>query len=43
MARSDTPTQILDAAEHLFAERGYRSTSVRAITDLAGANPAAVG
>ncbi|MEU0280502.1 helix-turn-helix domain-containing protein [Streptomyces sp. NPDC006195] len=37
------PVQILGAAEHLFAERGYRGTSVRAITDLAGANPAAVG
>ncbi|MGW6236480.1 TetR/AcrR family transcriptional regulator [Streptomyces sp. NPDC055094] len=37
------PAQILGATEHLFAERGYRSTSVRAITDLAGANPAGVG
>ncbi|WP_406464920.1 TetR family transcriptional regulator [Streptomyces sp. NBC_01622] len=43
MAPSDTRTQILDAAERLFAERGYRGTSVRAITDLAGANLAAVG
>ncbi|MGH3246210.1 MAG: TetR/AcrR family transcriptional regulator [Trebonia sp.] len=43
MAPSDTRTQILDAAEHLFAERGYRGTSVRAVTDLAGANLAAVG
>jgi AcrR family transcriptional regulator len=43
MAPPDTRTQILDAAEHLFAERGYRGTSVRAITDLAGANLAAVG
>lgn len=42
MARPDTRTQILDAAEHLFAERGYRGASVRAITDLAGANLAAV-
>ncbi|MFF2190832.1 TetR/AcrR family transcriptional regulator [Streptomyces sp. NPDC058155] len=51
----DTRTKILDAAEHLalmsliatryipFAERGYRGTSVRAITDLAGATLAAVG
>ncbi|MGW8526937.1 MULTISPECIES: TetR/AcrR family transcriptional regulator [Nocardiopsidaceae] len=43
MASPDTRTQLLDAAEHLFAERGYRGTSVRAITDLAGANLAAVG
>ena len=43
MAPPDTRTQILDAAEHLFAERGYRGTSVRAITDLAGVNLAAVG
>ncbi|WP_327672702.1 MULTISPECIES: TetR/AcrR family transcriptional regulator [unclassified Streptomyces] len=39
----DTRTQILDAAEYLFAEHGYRGTSVRAITKLAGANLAAVG
>ena len=43
MAPSDTRTQILDAAEHLFAEHGFRGASVRAITDLAGANMAAVG
>jgi AcrR family transcriptional regulator len=43
VAPPDTRTQILDAAEHLFAERGYRGTSVRAITDRAGANLAAVG
>jgi AcrR family transcriptional regulator len=43
MAPLDTRTRILDAAEQLFAERGYRGTSVRAITDLAGANLAAVG
>ena len=43
MAPPDTRTQILDAAEHLFAERGYRGTSIRAITDRAGANLAAVG
>lgn len=43
MATSDTRTQILDAAERLFAEHGYRGASVRAITDLAGANLAAVG
>jgi AcrR family transcriptional regulator len=43
VAPSDTRTQILDAAEHLFAERGFRGTSIRAITDRAGANLAAVG
>lgn len=43
MSPSDTRTQILDAAERLFAERGFRGTSIRAITDLAGANLAAVG
>jgi len=43
VAPTDTRTQLLDAAERLFAERGYRGTSVRAITDLAGANLAAVG
>ncbi len=43
MAFPDTRTQLLDAAERLFAERGFHGTSVRAITDLAGANLAAVG
>ncbi|MDQ0789430.1 TetR/AcrR family transcriptional regulator [Streptomyces sp. B3I8] len=43
MATPDTRSQILDAAEHLFAEHGYRGTSIRAITTLAGANLAAVG
>ena len=43
MAPPDTRTQILDAAEQLFAERGFRGTSIRAVTDLAGANLAAVG
>ncbi|WP_030024764.1 TetR/AcrR family transcriptional regulator [Streptomyces monomycini] len=43
MATPDTRTQILDAAEHLFAEHGYRGTSIRAITTRAGANLAAVG
>ncbi|WP_344898847.1 helix-turn-helix domain-containing protein [Actinomadura meridiana] len=37
MATPDTRTQILDAAEHLFAEHGYRGTSVRAITFLTAA------
>ncbi|SEP46256.1 TetR/AcrR family transcriptional regulator [Amycolatopsis saalfeldensis] len=43
MASPDTRAQILDAAERLFAERGFRGTSIRAITDLAGVNLAAVG
>lgn len=43
MAPTDTRTRILDAAEHLLAERGYRGTSVRAVTERAGANVAAVG
>ncbi len=43
MASPDTRTQLLDAAERLFAEHGFRGTSIRAITDLAGANLAAVG
>jgi AcrR family transcriptional regulator len=43
MASPGTRMQILDAAERLFAERGFRGTSIRAITDLAGANLAAVG
>lgn len=43
MAPPDTRTQLLDAAERLFAERGFSGTSVRAITELAGANLAAVG
>ena len=43
MALPDTRTKILDAAERLFAEHGYSGTSVRAITDLAGVNLAAVG
>src|SRR5512138_1669857 len=37
-----TKDRILDAAERLFAERGYDGTSLRAITAAAGANLAAV-
>ncbi len=37
-----TKDKILDAAEELFAERGYASTSLRDITALAGANLASV-
>mgnify|MGYP001031570130 FL=1 len=37
-----TQERILEAAERLFAERGYDRTSLRAITAAAGANLAAV-
>ncbi len=37
-----TKERILDAAEQLFAERGFRATSLRDITSRAGANLAAV-
>ena len=42
MNQADTKSRILDAAEHLFAERGITATSLRAITAAAGANLAAV-
>jgi AcrR family transcriptional regulator len=38
----DTKARILDSAEKLFAERGYDATSLRAITQEAGVNLAAV-
>ena len=38
----DTKDSILDAAEKLFAERGFDATSMRAITQTAGVNLAAV-
>lgn len=38
-----TRERILDAARDLFAERGFRGTTVRDITTAAGANIAAVG
>ena len=38
----DTRTRILDAAEHLFAVRGFDGTSIREITRVAGVNVAAV-
>lgn len=38
----DTKTRLLDAAERLFAERGFAATSLRAITAAAGVNLAAV-
>lgn len=37
-----TPERLLDAAEELFAEKGFGSTSVRDITNLAGTNLASV-
>jgi AcrR family transcriptional regulator len=41
-ARTNTRTRILDAAEALFAERGFDATTVRDITEAANANVAAV-
>ena len=40
---TDTKGRILDAAEGLFAERGFEGTSIRAVTTEAGVNLAAVG
>ena len=40
--RADTKRNILDAAEMLFAARGYHPTSLRAVTRAAKANLAAV-
>ncbi|GAB4190113.1 MAG: DUF1956 domain-containing protein [Phycisphaeraceae bacterium] len=37
-----TPQRLLEAAVALFAEQGYRRTTVRAICDKAGANVSAV-
>ncbi|MCL6269803.1 TetR family transcriptional regulator [Sansalvadorimonas sp. 2012CJ34-2] len=42
MAQSDTVERILDAAEALFAEKGFAETSLRTITSQAGVNLAAV-
>lgn len=39
---TDTRAQILEAAEVLFARDGYANTSLRQITEVAGANVAAV-
>lgn len=42
MTQSETVERILDAAEVLFAERGFSETSLRQITSRAGVNLAAV-
>lgn len=42
MAQSETVDRILDAAEELFAERGFSETSLRMITGRARVNLAAV-
>lgn len=42
MSQLDTVDRILDAAEVLFAERGFTETSLRTITSTAGVNLAAV-
>lgn len=39
---SNTKQRLLDAAESLFSARGAAATSLRAITNAAGANPAAI-
>lgn len=42
MGQKDTVDRILDAAEALFAERGFAETSLRTITSTANVNLAAV-
>ena len=42
MAQSEIVERILDAAEQLFAEKGFAETSLRLITSKAGVNLAAV-
>ena len=42
MTQPDTKTRLLDAAESLFSQQGFASTSLRAITSDAKANLAAV-
>ena len=42
MGKKSTRDKILDAAEILFAEKGFDGTSVRAITEKAGVNLAAL-
>ncbi|MFW6067006.1 MAG: TetR/AcrR family transcriptional regulator [Myxococcota bacterium] len=41
-ASADTGDRILDAAEHLFAERGFDGVSARDIAEAAGVNKALV-
>ncbi len=38
----DTRQRILDAADQLFGQNGYRATTMRALTEAAGVNLAAV-
>ena len=42
MTERDTKERILDAAERIFAERGFAGTSLRAVTSAANVNLAAV-
>jgi AcrR family transcriptional regulator len=42
MSTGDTRTRILDAAEELFAAKGFDGTSIRAITRAADVNVAAI-
>jgi AcrR family transcriptional regulator len=42
MGKKPTREKLLDAAEELFADRGFVTTSVRAITEKAGVNLAAL-
>jgi AcrR family transcriptional regulator len=42
MYETQTRAKLLAVARKLFAERGYKGTSIRAITDRAGANLGAV-
>ncbi|MGH2607610.1 MAG: TetR/AcrR family transcriptional regulator [Tepidiformaceae bacterium] len=42
MVAEDTRERILDAAEHLFSERGFDGTSIRDVTAEAAVNLAAV-
>lgn len=42
LAQSESKRRLLDAAELLFAERGFEAVSVRDITQLAKANVAAI-
>lgn len=42
MTQIDTRQRIIDAAEKLFAEKGFNNTTMRAITGLAEVNLAAV-